>query len=81
MDQLIIDFVLQNPNLAGVLVVIGVLRAVFKPLQNLILAYVESTPGLEDNEKFAKIQASAGYKVLAWFLDYTASIKVPVKKE
>jgi len=81
MEQLILDLVLQNPKLASVVVVIGILRAVFKPIQNLLLAYVEATPGLEDNEKFAKLQASKGYKVFAWFLDYTASIKVPVKKE
>lgn len=80
MEQLIIDLVLQHPGLMSVFIVIGVLRAIFKPLQLVAKAYVDATPDAKDNEALDKILSSKPYLAVAWALDYTASIKVPVKK-
>lgn len=80
MDQLIIEMVLQYPGLTSAFVIIGLLRAVFKPIFSVAQAYVKETADPDDDKKLAKFMESKPYKAMAWLLDYTASIKVPVKK-
>lgn len=80
MEQFVIDMLLQSPSLTGALVIMGLLRAVFKPIFSVAEAYVKETKDPSDDAKLAKIMESKPYKIVAWLLDYTASIKVPVKK-
>lgn len=79
MEALILEMMMKYPSIASVFVVIGVLRAVFKPLMTLLEKYVEATPSESDNELLKKVMSSKVYAALQWFLDYTASIKLPKK--
>lgn len=65
------------PITASVFMVIGVLRAIFKPIMSVIAAYIAATPSLADDKWFAGLQENSIYKGFAWFLDYAASIKLP----
>ena len=77
--EYLVNLIAQYPQAASVFLVIGVLRAIFKPLQLVVQAYVDSPPDNVDNVNWAAIKEAKWFKVLAWLLDYTASIKVPVK--
>lgn len=70
----------KYPVVAMIFMVIGVLRAVFKPLMGLLGAYVEATPSENDNAMLKMVLDSKVYSAVRWFLDYTASIKLPKKK-
>jgi len=77
----VIDFLNSNPNLAIVITIMSVARAVFKPACSLIQAYVDSTPKKSDNEKWAKIQSHKAFKAVAYAMDFLFSIKLPQKDE
>lgn len=70
----------QYQIIGQVLMVVGALRLLFKPLMSLALAYVQMTPNVEDDSKLAKIMDSQVYKILAYVLDWSASIKLPNKE-
>jgi hypothetical protein len=79
-----IDFVVilqalvdKHPILVSILLVMGTLRAVLKPLMALAHAYAASTKSAKDDELVAKVEASKPYKLLSFVLDYVASIKLP----
>lgn len=78
--EIIMELAIKYPAIASVLMLMGVLRAVFKPLMSLLHAYVEATPSEKDNELLKKIMDSKAYSVIQYILDYTASIKLPKKK-
>jgi hypothetical protein len=78
--EMILEFMANHPHLSAVLVVIGVFRAVFKPIMTVLEAYVGATESTKDNELLEKIKGSKTYKVLVWLVDYTASIKLPKAK-
>lgn len=80
MELFILELVAKYPTAASILIVIGILRAVFKPLQGVVEAYVKATPSLEDDGKWQKIQQHKAFKAVAWLIDYTASIKLPGRK-
>lgn len=77
--DVVLDFIAANPNLAGILVILGVFRAIFKPIMTLLHTYVESTPSKSDNEKLEKFKQTKTYQFLVWFVDYLTSIKLPKK--
>ena len=77
MEIMIIELVQKYPIIASILIAIGALRAVFKPLMSAVQAYVDYTVDTGDNEKLKKIIESRGYKALSYILDYSASIKLP----
>jgi len=77
MLEYVLALAAQYPQAAAVLMVIGLLRAVFKPLQLVVDAYVQATPDGTDDSKWAEIKESKWFKAIAWLLDYTASIKLP----
>lgn len=54
----------------------GAARAVFKPLMTLAHSIVDQTPTVKDNEMLAKLEASRGFKIVAFLLDYFASVKI-----
>ena len=75
--QWLLTYVQSNPNFAVVLMVMGFLRLVFKPLMALVQAVVDATPTDKDNAKLEEVKASKFYTSLLWLLDYFASVKVP----
>ena len=80
MEQLIAELVMRYPSLMAVVVILGIFRAIFKPIVTAYQAYVEATPGKEDDEKFEEIKNSSAYKSISWFVDYLFSIKLPKAK-
>ena len=70
----------QYPILVSILVIMGVCRAIFKPLFTFLQKLVDATPGESDNELLKKVMDHKIYKVLSFILDFGASIKLPQKK-
>jgi hypothetical protein len=80
MEFLILELMNKYPQLASVLMIAAVARAVFKPIMTVIQAYVDATPGESDNAKWEAVKSSSAYKGLAWVIDYLLSIKLPAAK-
>jgi len=81
MIDIIQGLVSQYPVLANIVMVMGVLRVINKPLFAVILAYVEATPSISDNEMLKRIQESVIYKYISIVLDFFGSIKLPQAKQ
>lgn len=79
--EMLINFLANNPNMAIVLSIMVVSRAVFKPTCSMIQAYVDATESKSDNEKWAAIQEKKWFKALAYAMDFLLSIKIPKRKE
>jgi hypothetical protein len=74
--NLIVGFAGQYPIIATLLMVIGALRVVFKPIFSVLRAYVEFTPNPADNLALDSVEGSKVYKGIVWFLDFFASVKI-----
>ncbi|MBX3736724.1 MAG: hypothetical protein KF715_08550 [Candidatus Didemnitutus sp.] len=72
----IVTFAAKYPWVLTLLAVMGGLRFFFKPVVSLVEAYVRSTPQKTDDEYFDKVEHSAAFKIIAWALDFFASVKV-----
>lgn len=82
MEEIIIALANKYPFIASIFMVMGVLRAVFKPIMSVVEAYVKETDdGGKDDAWLNKIKSSKVYRYAAYVLDYTASIKLPKKKD
>lgn len=81
MDELIFQYLVEYPILTKIIIVIGILRMVFKPLMTVLAQRVEVTASDEDNKKLEAFKASWWYVVIAFLLDFTASIKIPTQKK
>lgn len=66
----------KYPILITILTVIGALRTVFKPLVSWYEARVAATADEADDVRLAAWKTSWWFKLIAWGLDFTASIKV-----
>jgi hypothetical protein len=66
--------------LAQVVMVMGVARAVMKPLCIAAKAVAAATPSAKDDELVAKLEASRVARAIVFVLDYIFSLKLPVKK-
>lgn len=77
--QLILQFANQYPVVASIFMVIGVLRAINKPLFTFLRAVADATPTTKDNELLIKIESSKAYQYVSFLLDYFASVKLPQK--
>lgn len=75
--EFLVEFMTKNPSLGSTLMIMGLLRAVFKPIQGVIQSYVDATEDTSDNEKWEAMKEAKWFKALSWLLDYTASIKIP----
>lgn len=80
MDTLIIDLLSKVPGMVEILVVVGTLRLVNKPLFSLIRSVVDSTPTKKDNEVLDKVESSGIYKTFTYVLDWFGSVKIEPKK-
>lgn len=67
----------QYGVVAQVLMWIGTLRLLFKPIMTCIQAVVDVTPTQTDNEILAKVMNSFPYKAISFVLDLVASLKLP----
>lgn len=72
----------QYPMLQHVVAIMVICRVVFKPLFQILGKYVELTIEEDDNKKLHKIMNSKAYKMTAFIVDLTSSIKLPsIKKK
>ena len=69
----------QAPWLATILMVMGALRAIMKPLMELLKVIVKQTPSPKDDAWLSKAMESKFYKTLSFILDWVGSIKLPKK--
>lgn len=81
MLEFILEMAAKYPAFSSLFMIMGVLRAVFKPLMTLLHAYVEATPTEKDNELLEKLKKSKAYGAVVWLLDYFASVKLPKAKK
>lgn len=81
MEELILPLVKQYPIASSALLAMGALRTIFKPICVAVQHYVDQTESLKDNERWTKIQQSKAFKVVAFVLDYAASIKLVAKEK
>lgn len=72
----IVTLAIKFPWVLTVLAVMGGLRFFFKPIVSAAEAYVKSTPSTNDDELYAKATHSLAFKIIAWALDFFASVKV-----
>jgi hypothetical protein len=79
MDFLLNLLLEKAPFLAQLLVYVGALRLIFKPLFSFLHSVVDATPTPKDNELLAKAEGSKLMSVISYALDYLASIKLPPK--
>lgn len=77
--EFIIQFASQYPFVATILMVVGVLRLINKPLFAFLNAVVMATPTPKDNEILKKIETSKAYQYVSFVLDYLGSVKLPQK--
>ena len=77
MESVIIGLVAKYPVIATILLVLGVARAIVKPIMSVLQAYVLATPSVKDDETVKKIESSKVYLAIVWLLDYTLSLKLP----
>jgi len=78
-------FMVNYPKLSIVVVIMGVLRAVNKPLQVFIGALNAGLKGAGINfgilDTLEKYSSGKVYKFVSFAIDYLASVKVPKKEE
>lgn len=79
-DQLTFLLV-QYPWLQHIVAVIVIGRLIFKPLFAILGKYVELTVEEDDNKKLKRFMKTKTYKMLAFIVDTTASIKLPKIKK
>lgn len=75
--DLILELLKTLPWFADLLMIMGVLRLIFKPLFTIIGTVVEATESKVDDSYLAGIKASKGYAIVVWSLDFFASVKMP----
>lgn len=79
MDQL--DYIISvYPWIQHVLAVLVISRLVFKPLFLILEKYVSLTVEEDDNIKLKKFMKTKTYKMLAFIVDLTVSVKLPKVK-
>jgi hypothetical protein len=73
--------------IATVIVWVGAFRLAMKPVSaalqsvvSLLLSFVADTPETDDDALVLKILQSRTYRVIAFFVDWVASVKLPTSK-
>ena len=75
--NLLSELLLQYPHIAAVLLVVGILRIINKPIFALLHVIVQSTKTEKDNQALEKVEKSLLYKIFLFTLDWLASFKLP----
>lgn len=73
---LVVRVVENHPWVASLLILIGSLRLICKPIMSLVRARISATPSTEDDAQLQRVMSSWWYQALAWTLDFVASIKI-----
>lgn len=73
---LVVQVVENHPWVATLLLLMGGLRLVCKPIMSLVRARVAATPSTEDDAQLQRITSSWWYQCLAWTIDFFASVKI-----
>lgn len=81
LTALILQLATTYPWLLTAVAVMGSARVIFKGIFAVAQAYVDSTVDTADNEVLVKVEQSKWFKAVSFVLDFTLSIKLPVKKE
>jgi hypothetical protein len=74
--NLIISLATQYPVLVTVLSAVGALRLLVKPIMSFLHQRAEATETKDDDLRLKKIESSWWFKLVAFGLDYLASVKV-----
>lgn len=77
LNAFIVQFAQNHPIILTILSVIGVLRAINKPIFALLHAYVLATPSTSDDALLSSVEQNKIVRALLFALDWTASIKLP----
>lgn len=77
--EFILNYAVQYPAVSTVLMAIGVLRLIMKPLMSFLNAFVLATPSTADDEFLKKIEESKWYPIVLYVLDWLGSIKTPTR--
>lgn len=81
MSDMILQFLMwvvaKNPQIAALIVMMGTMRLMMKPIMTALKMIVDATPWELDDQWYAKIVDSKAYKAITWLLDYVGSIKMP----
>lgn len=72
--------VANHPWASALLIAVGVLRSIFKPIVSVLEQRAAATADTADDERLKRAEASWWFRALAWFLDFGASIKVGPQK-
>lgn len=76
-----VEFLLQYDVIRYTVIAMVLLRIVFKPVFLILGKYVELTVEKDDDKKLHKIMDSKAYKMLAFIVDISASVKMPTLKK
>lgn len=68
-------------NAVAILLLVGGLRVLFKPVMAALEAIAIYTPTKKDDKLYQELKESKAYKILRFVVDYIASIKLPEKKK
>ena len=81
LTDLVAGYLSSYPEFQLLLVGMGFMRMVNKPLFALIQKAVEATETDTDDKWWAKAQEHKAMKSFFWLLDWTASVKMPKGKK
>jgi hypothetical protein len=80
MEETIALLLQKYPVLIQVIMVIGILRVVNKPLFTFLHAFAAATPSKVDDKIVSDVEQSKIYKVISYVFDWFGSVKLPGKK-
>ncbi len=75
--QQILAWANQYPTVATIIMIIGTLRLIMKPLMSFLHQLVAITPGTGDDQLLDEVEHSQIYTTFMYILDWFASIKPP----
>ncbi len=75
--EMFLDLVKSLPWFGDLMIIMGVLRIVFKPIFSIIATIVDATPTESDDKLLAEVRDTKAYALVLWTIDYFASVKFP----
>jgi hypothetical protein len=77
--SLLLELTTKYPTLSSILLAIGGLRLILKPVFSFVKVLADKTRTKRDNEILQDLEKSKIVKVLSYLVDYLGSVKFPVK--
>lgn len=72
-----LDIIKDLPWFADAALIMGTFRIVCKPLFGILETIVKATPSQADDRILGEMRNTSTYRLLAWAIDYFASVKLP----